>query len=53
MVKHLCKYRGPSEGLQTGWEKLGGLSELIVLVLNLFNKVCKNPIYLVMRPQLG
>lgn len=38
---------------QTGCKKLGGLSELNVLVLHLFKKVYKDPIFLVMRPQPG
>lgn len=38
---------------QTVWKRLGGLSELNVLVLHLFNKVYKDSIFLVMRPQLS
>jgi len=32
---------------QTGWEELGGLSELNMLVLDFFKKVYKDPVFLV------
>lgn len=38
---------------QTSWKKLGWLSELKVLVLGLFSKVFKDPIFPVMKTQLG
>lgn len=38
---------------QIGWKKLGWVSELNVLVLGLFSKVFKDPIFPVMKTQPG
>lgn len=49
-VDNMVPWRDSSS--QARWKKLGGRSELNVLVLHLFNKVYKDPVFVVvaLRP---